>query len=147
MIAPIFKFLAEPATTEVSRQLRQWSNAMDVRHVAVMPDVHPAGAYCVGMVIGTEQLIYPAAVGGDIGCGIAACEFSADYTHITSEKWRAVLEAVRDRIPIQRHRRSDQPPLSDNLAKLPLSDPVLENFKRREGCVATWHAWNRQSLC
>src|SRR5262249_50445895 len=41
-------------------------------HVAVMPDVHWGMGATVGSVIPTKGAIVPAAVGVDIGCGMAA---------------------------------------------------------------------------
>jgi tRNA-splicing ligase RtcB (3'-phosphate/5'-hydroxy nucleic acid ligase) len=41
-------------------------------HVAVMPDVHWGVGATVGSVIATEGTVIPAAVGVDIGCGMAA---------------------------------------------------------------------------
>lgn len=42
------------------------------RHVAVMPDVHWGLGATVGSVFATKSAIIPAAVGVDIGCGMAA---------------------------------------------------------------------------
>src|ERR1700721_2040835 len=39
-------------------------------HVAIMPDAHLGKGACVGMVLPTLHAIIPAAVGGDIGCGM-----------------------------------------------------------------------------
>src|SRR5262245_11999690 len=41
------------------------------KHVAVMPDVHWGMGATVGSVIATRGAIVPAAVGVDIGCGMA----------------------------------------------------------------------------
>ena len=41
------------------------------KHVAVMPDVHWGMGATVGSVIATKGAIIPAAVGVDIGCGLA----------------------------------------------------------------------------
>jgi len=35
-----------------------------------MADAHLANDVCVGCVLATTQIIYPSAVGGDIGCGM-----------------------------------------------------------------------------
>lgn len=45
-------------------------------HVAVMPDVHFGMGATVGSVIATKGAIVPAAVGVDIGCGMAAVRLS-----------------------------------------------------------------------
>src|SRR3712207_5123144 len=42
------------------------------KHVAIMPDVHWGMGATVGSVIPTKGAIVPAAVGVDIGCGMAA---------------------------------------------------------------------------
>ena len=56
----------------MAQSIERLCRADDVRHVAVMPDVHLANEVCVGVAMATQRLIYPAAVGSDIGCGMAA---------------------------------------------------------------------------
>lgn len=46
------------------------------KHVAVMPDVHWGKGATVGSVIAMKEAIAPAAVGVDIGCGMAAVKTS-----------------------------------------------------------------------
>lgn len=45
-----------------------------VGHVALMPDAHLGVGATIGTVLPTSTAIIPAAVGVDIGCGMAACE-------------------------------------------------------------------------
>ena len=45
-------------------------------HVAVMPDVHAGKGATVGSVIALRGAVAPAAVGVDIGCGMAAVKTS-----------------------------------------------------------------------
>lgn len=45
-------------------------------HVAVMPDVHSGIGATVGSVIATRGAVIPAAVGVDLGCGMAAVKIS-----------------------------------------------------------------------
>src|SRR6185312_15893352 len=45
-------------------------------HVAVMPDVHFGKGATVGSVIAMKGAVSPAAVGVDIGCGMAAVQTS-----------------------------------------------------------------------
>jgi tRNA-splicing ligase RtcB (3'-phosphate/5'-hydroxy nucleic acid ligase) len=42
------------------------------KHVALMPDVHLGKGALVGSVVATKGAIIPAAIGVDIGCGMAA---------------------------------------------------------------------------
>ncbi|WP_437194575.1 RtcB family protein [Planctomicrobium sp. SH527] len=60
--------------------------ADDVQHVAVMPDVHLSKQVCVGIALATTELTYPAAVGSDIGCGMAAIAVEADSNLLSDEK-------------------------------------------------------------
>jgi len=62
----------------VSEALERLRRAPDVQQIAVMPDVHLAAEVCIGVVIATSQMIYPQAVGGDIGCGMLAVAADAE---------------------------------------------------------------------
>lgn len=70
--AQLRSWLVQPFSSEVAQSIERLCHADDVRHVAVMPDVHLANEVCVGVAMATQRLIYPAAVGSDIGCGMAA---------------------------------------------------------------------------
>jgi hypothetical protein len=80
VLPPLYTWLVNPLDGEVHNAIERLRRAPDVQHVAVMPDVHLAGDVCIGVAIGTKHLIYPQAVGGDIGCGVLAVPFevSAD---------------------------------------------------------------------
>ena len=62
-------------------------------HVAVMPDVHAGRGATVGSVIAMRGAVAPAAVGVDIGCGMAAVETSLAAKHLPDD-----LRALRDEI-------------------------------------------------
>lgn len=57
-------------------QLRNVTTLPVVRHVAAMPDVHFGKGATVGSVIALRDAVSPAAVGVDIGCGMAAVRTS-----------------------------------------------------------------------
>jgi hypothetical protein len=62
-LAPSLRsWLATPMRGDLAEALERIRRAPDVRHVAVMPDVHIASDTCVGVVIATSHLIYPQAV-------------------------------------------------------------------------------------
>jgi tRNA-splicing ligase RtcB len=65
---------------DVSEALEHLRRAPDVQLIAVMPDVHLAADVCIGVVVATSHLIYPQAVGGDIGCGMLAVALELDST-------------------------------------------------------------------
>lgn len=62
-------------------------------HIAIMPDVHWGMGATVGSVIPTTGAIIPAAVGVDIGCGMAAVR-----TNITASRLPDSLAALRTAI-------------------------------------------------
>ena len=69
------KLWARPAEVESAAldQLRRIASLPWVfDHVAVMPDVHLGKGATVGSVIAMRDAVSPAAVGVDIGCGMAA---------------------------------------------------------------------------
>jgi len=70
-------------------------------HVAVMPDVHVGKGATVGSVIALRGAVAPAAVGVDIGCGMAA-----QKTNLTArdlpESLRRLRLAIEEAVPVGR---------------------------------------------
>ena len=130
-------WLSEPLGPDVATSLRRLSQAEDVQRIAVMPDVHLAGDVCVGTVLATRRLLYPAAVGSDIGCGMAAIGFDARADVLASESAAAtVLADLYQYVPVNRHHRKTQPEtLPEDLIGSPLSCPRLEAEKQRDARV------------
>ncbi|MBL8887865.1 MAG: RtcB family protein [Phycisphaerales bacterium] len=112
------------ATAKALDRLRQLA---DLQRLAVMPDVHPAADVCVGTVIATSELIYPQAIGGDIGCGMSTVALSGLGIEALHEKRRRlVLEQLGREVPIltrsARHSAwSDGAPAVDMLREKRLS--------------------------
>jgi len=134
---PIHRWLAEPLPRDVAKSIDGLLSADDVRHVAIMPDVHLAGPVCIGTAIATTNLIYPAAVGGDIGCGMAAIRFDASAELLSDEEAAAaVMAGLYRRVPTRRHSAATMPgALPEDLDAAMLSDPRLDKLKRRDGRV------------
>jgi tRNA-splicing ligase RtcB (3'-phosphate/5'-hydroxy nucleic acid ligase) len=132
--APLATWLAEPLTADVLQSVERLRRADDVRHVALMPDVHLAKDVCVGAVVATERLIYPAAVGGDIGCGMLAVAFEADAGIVDNERSAArILAGLYEHIPSNRHSKPRELPAT--LARVQLSDRRLQSIAGRDGRV------------
>jgi tRNA-splicing ligase RtcB (3'-phosphate/5'-hydroxy nucleic acid ligase) len=126
-------WLAEPMPKEVSVAIDRLSRADDVCHLAVMPDVHLAREVCVGAVLATRSLIYPDAVGGDIGCGMTAIASDVAADKLQDAKCAAkLLEGLRRATPINRKPGGALPaqPGVDQL-----SDGKLQSIGRRDGRV------------
>ena len=132
MTATEARFVAHPLSPEVERALARLAEAPDVVHVAVMPDVHLAEEVCVGVALATTRLVYPATVGGDIGCGMAALRFNAGAEALTEAAAARILAELYRRVPRGRHRRSQFRPWPPDLDPGALSAPPLVTLARGE---------------
>lgn len=126
-----YSWLIEPLPNDVMRALDLLERAPGVEHIAIMPDVHLASEVCIGTAVATTDTLYPAAVGGDIGCGMAARAFDASADLIADPGRAArVLHGLYERIPFLRHRRGEGV-LPPSVEKGELSNPGLNGEKRR----------------
>lgn len=133
MTARISTWLAEPLPADVAIALARLAAAPDVAHIAVMPDVHLAHDVCIGTVLATHATLLPAAVGGDIGCGVTTIRLRGDAAWLADRRAAAqVLTGVAAAVPTRRHaRRRPLPAALDG----PLSHPALETVRRRDGGI------------
>lgn len=86
----------EPAAMDQAR--RTASMPFVVKPLALMPDAHLGKGSTVGSVIATEGAIIPAAVGVDIGCGMAAVETSLT-SHDLPDDLGALHDCIRQVVP------------------------------------------------
>jgi tRNA-splicing ligase RtcB len=123
----VHRWLAEPPPRDVQQALARLAAAPAVQHVAVMPDVHLAEHVCIGTVVGTTDRLYPQAVGGDIGCGIATVALVATAGVLADDgAAERVFDALREHVPSLRQRRRRE------LDAFGLSDWALDRSVRRD---------------
>ena len=135
-LAPIRTWLAEPMNPDVSEAIERLRRAPDVQQIAVMPDVHLAADVCVGVVVATSHLIYPQAVGGDIGCGMLAVGFDVEATALTDPGIAGrVLGGLGRAVPARRRNRRETIPAPSEVTNATLSHPSLEPVRRNEGLI------------
>lgn len=94
--------------SEALRQLKAVASLPWVaHHVAVMPDVHVGKGATVGSVIAMRGAVAPAAVGVDIGCGMAAVKTNLSADQLPDDLGRLRL-AIEAKVPVGReqHRES-----------------------------------------
>jgi tRNA-splicing ligase RtcB len=134
-VVQVRSWLTKPLSSDVAQSIERLCRADDVRQVAVMPDVHLANEVCVGVAMATQRLVYPAAVGSDIGCGMAAIGFDADAGLLANERAAGrVLAGMYRLIPSIKHPREAVPEtLPVCVQDAALSDPRLEKLKDRDG--------------
>ena len=133
-MAPLRSWLAAPLDRDVSEALERLRRAPDVQQIAVMPDVHLAAEVCIGVVVATSNLIYPQAVGGDIGCGMLAVAVDLEAAVMKNPKIAAqMLKNLGRAIPARRRNRDAVVPQPVGLANALLSHASLEAIRRKEG--------------
>lgn len=130
MTASIRMWVADPIPRDVAEALDRLAEVPDVQRIAVMPDVHLAEDVCVGVALASSRRIFPAAVGGDIGCGMAAVRFDVNASRIDERTAARILTGLYRSVPAIRHRHP--PPMPD---LPPLSSRVLERLAARDGRV------------
>ena len=135
-LAPMRTWLAAPMDHDVSEAIERLRHAPDVQQIAVMPDVHLAADVCIGVVVATSHLIYPQAVGGDIGCGMLAVAFDAEATALQDpETAGRVLAGLGRAVPARRRNRRSSITRPAHLDAVELSDPSLETRRRNEEVI------------
>lgn len=95
--APVLSWANHALGSEETKMAKNVASLPFVfKHVALMPDVHLGKGALVGSVVATREALMPAAVGVDIGCGMAAIKtpFMADKLEGKLKKIRLDLEAA-----------------------------------------------------
>jgi len=124
-------WLSEPLSPQVERSLARLRGARDVAGLAIMPDVHLAHDVCIGTVFATRGLLYPAAIGGDVGCGVAALRLSGQLDALDEQRSEQLLAGLRRMIPILQHGSATRPAaLPADLDDLPCSRAAMRLRKR-----------------
>jgi tRNA-splicing ligase RtcB len=103
-----------------------------VGHVAAMPDLHVAHGVAVGTVFATDGVVVPSALGGDLGCGIAAVRFDPSAHGLGRPELTRILAGWATRIPmgdsVQRGKGAAVP---EPLLSSSLSTGALEHARER----------------
>jgi tRNA-splicing ligase RtcB (3'-phosphate/5'-hydroxy nucleic acid ligase) len=99
-------------------------------HVAAMADTHWGMGATVGSVIATEGAICPAAVGVDIGCGMAAVKTRLDASALEG-KLPALRHAIERSIPVGFHQRDEPHPDAATLLARGAPSVATEAEKRK----------------
>ena len=125
--APVRTWLAGPMEPAAADTIARVRTAAGVVRVAVLPDVHVARDVCVGTAMATVDWLYPAAVGGDIGCGVVSVRFDADADDLLRDPARAgaLLRLLAKAVPTARKHRLRSVPLPAALESTSLSHGAL----------------------
>jgi tRNA-splicing ligase RtcB len=124
--------------TEGDKPVKVWTEDLDARsreqlvnlsklpfihrHVAAMPDVHTGIGATIGSVIATDRAIIPAAVGVDIGCGMAAARTSLGAEQLDERALKKVFDQISRDVPVGRAQHRDERALT--AAATPFAAPL-----------------------
>jgi tRNA-splicing ligase RtcB len=87
------------------------------RHIAAMPDVHYGIGATVGSVIAMKGAVAPAAVGVDIGCGMAACRTTLTANDLP-DSLAALRSDIEAAVPVGFAAHADIPSYTDSHTSL-----------------------------
>lgn len=119
-------------SAKVQENLDRLARSEDVRHVVVLPDIHLGYQINNGCVVATVDLVYPQAVGGDIGCGLSAIAFGGAAEALKNDRHaETVIKHLYRQVPALK--QASAMVLPDKLAGWSLSDDSLVKESRREG--------------
>jgi tRNA-splicing ligase RtcB (3'-phosphate/5'-hydroxy nucleic acid ligase) len=135
-LAPVRSWLAAPIDHDVSEAIECLRRAPDVQQIAIMPDVHLAADVCIGVAVATSHLIFPQAVGGDIGCGMLAVGFDIAATALDNPGIAGqVLAGLGRAVPARRRNRRAVITPPSVVATAKLSHPSLDAIRRTDGVL------------
>jgi tRNA-splicing ligase RtcB len=122
---------ARAITEETERQLvRVASQPYVVGHVAAMADAHVSQGIAVGTVFATEHAVVPAALGGDLGCGMSAARIGLDADGLDRRLLTRVVADLGRAIPTgDRTHRGAGVPVPDGLLAPALSTRSLDHAR------------------
>ncbi|HYG77406.1 MAG TPA: RtcB family protein [Planctomycetota bacterium] len=95
--------------------------------VAVMPDVHAASNVCVGTVLASDDVVFPTAIGEDLGCGMASCCYAFEARSLSRRDLERVVERILDRVPVGRRSHPHAQDVPEELLQGELSTRALSH--------------------
>lgn len=128
-------WLSERMDEALTNQVNRLRHAKDVKHVRLMADAHLANDVCVGCVLATSELIYPAAIGGDIGCGMLAIGFDVQASVITADNAQKILAELDELVPVIKHRQAQTYTLTEQLSSSVLTARALKDGALQFGTI------------
>lgn len=133
MRVPIHLWSRTPPPRALAQLRALASQPYVVERVAAMPDLHVAHGVAVGTVFATEHTVVPSALGGDLGCGMAAVRFDAPASALSRSALEEILTGWSGRIPVGEGLHRGAPALSESLRATALSTHALEHVRARRG--------------
>jgi tRNA-splicing ligase RtcB len=130
----VHMWLVDTLDFKAAQTLTKLQSLPALERMAVMPDVHPSADVCVGCVLGTAGVVYPQAIGGDIGCGMSTVALPDVGTPGTAERAEILHELNKSiDIVIRRRGQDAAPPRFVAPDPADLAEPSLRRLAEGEG--------------
>lgn len=127
-------WLADKLQPETGKASVRLQSLADLQRMAVMPDVHPSADVCVGTVLATSSVVYPSAIGGDIGCGMTTVRLKGvAASSLTPRDTAAILTQLGKRVDVMRRPSSRDPQGTEMPDPATLHATHLSRLAQREG--------------
>lgn len=118
----------------VQKNVERIAGSDDVRQIIVLPDIHLGRDFNNGCAIATRNLVYPQAVGSDIGCGFSAIGFNGLAAPLLDGRHsQDLLRRLYEAVPALKRSVAQTLSLPAELHGRPLSEAALEKQSRRDG--------------
>lgn len=123
------------------QQLRNAASIPSAVHVSATPDIHQGYGVPIGAVLGTTEVVVPAAVGYDINCGMRML-----VTGLEAEGFRLdeVTERLRDAIPLGEGKHNLSLTREDFVSVAEGGIKGLESVKKTGNRI--WNAWDVEQI-
>lgn len=114
----LVKIWVDEIEDSAMEQIKNLSNLpFGFHHLAIMPDNHAGFGCPIGTVFASKDVIVPAIVGVDIGCGM--CAVKTSLTKIDTETLKKIMGEIRKVVPVgfNHHKTSQDIQLMPDLKK------------------------------
>ncbi|MGI0119704.1 RtcB family protein [Zooshikella sp. RANM57] len=128
-------WLSEKLGDELTTQVKRLRLMKDVKHIRLMADAHLAENVCVGCVLATTKLIYPTAIGGDIGCGMLAAPIAMCADDIQEKEAAVIFKRLSKSVPIIQHKNHSDLSIFGELSAELLQKEFIRNGSRQIGTL------------
>jgi len=132
----IYVWHCDRLSQAIAQQAQRLARLKDTFRVALMPDAHVGPIVPNGCVLATQRLIYPDAIGRDIGCGVSAVRFDMQCDTIPQSSLISILNDLERLVPsLKQPRRWISNLLPQSCSADQLSHPKLSRQATRDGLL------------
>jgi tRNA-splicing ligase RtcB len=126
------KVFADTSTVEVLKSLQQFQDFINgsdkIVDAALMPDCHQGYSVPIGAVFASRDVVFPSAVGYDIGCGMCAIPTTWKFYDVYGEA-RKIHNNILEKVPVGYNHNTSQVswPAYKKIEKTEVADKIFND--------------------